>query len=328
MSEPATRESVVAELMQESAPQVEEQAVEAAAEPVEADEPPPAEEQPIEDDDQSSDPDAAETPSEGDAEEVEPERPAIEPPHFWSAEAKARFGELPYELQLVVQENEKAGSKATTLKLEEAANAKKAAEAKAEALAGLAERIEAAAEQAETTFANRWAGMTPEAWLKLSRENPNQYIALKAQHEAEQEAVQRAITAKDAAEQVRRSTWHTEQIDRLKTLQPELVDPVRGQENLTALGSYLIKQGVAEQDLPNVGALEMSVAWKAMKYDELQALKPTIKPPPKGAVRPAAAPPATPSNEREVQRLRNRFAQTGSREDAHALMLAEEKLKQ
>lgn len=325
MTEPATRESVVAELMSDAAPapEVIDTPVEAA--PVEADEPDeaPEGEQPIEDGDQPSDLDAPETASDEDGEEVEPERPAIEPPHFWSADAKARFGELPYELQLVVQENEKAGSRAATQRLEEATLAKKAAEAKAEVLSTLAERIEAAAEQAETTFANRWQGMDQTAWLKLSRDNPQQYIQLKAQYEAEQDAVQRAHTAKDAATQVQRETWRNQQIEALKTLQPELVDPVKGAENLSVLGAYLVQQGAAEQDLPNIGALEMSVAWKAMKYDELQAIKPTLKQQPKAALRPGAAPPAIPAKDREVQRLRNRFAQTGSREDAVALMLAE-----
>jgi hypothetical protein len=327
-TEPATRESVVAELMADASPVIEAHAPEAA--PVEAaveQEAPPEGEQQIEAPPEAEDPDAPETASEGEGEEVEAAKPPIEPPHFWSADAKARFAELPYELQLVVQENEKAGSKATTQKLEEASLARKAAEAEAQALAGLTARIEAAAEQAEATFANRWQGMDQAAWLKLSREKPDQYIALKAQYEAEQDAVQRANAAKDASQAVERDRWRNDQIERLKTLQPELVDPVKGQENLTALGSYLIAQGVAEQDLPNVGALEMSVAWKAKLYDELQSLKPTIKAPPKAALRPGAAPPATPSAEREVQTLRNRFAQTGSREDAHALMLAEEKLK-
>lgn len=325
MSEPATRESVVAEMMSEAspAPEVTETPVEAV--PVEAADPEPEQ---IEGDDQSPDPDAPETASVEDGEEVEPARPAIEPPHFWSADAKARFGDLPYELQLVVQENEKAGSRATTQKLEEATLAKKAAEAKAEALTGLSERIEAAAEQAETTFANRWAGMDQAAWLKLSRDNPNQFIQLKAQYDAEQDAVQRAQTAKDAAQQVRRDNWRGQQIEALKTLQPELVDPVKGAENLNVLGAYLVKQGAAEQDLPNIGALEMSIAWKAMQFDKLQELKPTLKQPPKPALRPGAASPAPPSVEREVVRLRNRFAQTGSREDAVALMLAEEKVKQ
>jgi hypothetical protein len=71
----------------------------------------------------------------------------------------------------------------------------------------------------------------------------------------------------------------------------------------------------------------MTVAWKAMQFDELQKLKPTLKSQPKSALRPAAAPPAIPSAQREIQTLKNRFAQTSSREDLVALMLAEGRAK-
>lgn len=281
----------------------------------------PPEEQPadIPDGDQPLDPGAAETPSPEAAEEVEPAKPAIEPPHFWSAEAKARFGELPYELQLVVQENEKAGSKATTQKLEEATKARKAADAKAEALASLAERIEAAADQAETTFASRWEGMDQAAWLKLSRENPDQYIQLKAQHEAEQDAAQRARTAKDAAEQVQRSTWRTEQIEALKTLAPELVDPVHGEKHLAELGTYLTAQGVREQDLPNVGALEMAIARKAMLYDRGIAGLKSRPTPTQAALKPTAPAAKTPTQS-AAETASRRLGQTGAVDDAVTLL--------
>lgn len=304
-----------------SSPEPEQQDAPAVAAEV-ADAPEPEDEPAdLPDGDQPSDPDAPETASDEAAEEVEPAQPAIEPPHFWSAEAKARFGELPYELQLVVQENEKAGSKATTQKLEEAAVARKAAEAKAEALASLAERIEAAAEQAETTFASRWEGMTPEAWLKLSKDNPQQYIQLKAQHEAEQDAVQRARTAKDAAEQVQRSTWRTEQIEALKTLAPELVDPVHGEKHLAELGAYLTANGVKEQDLPNVGALEMAIARKAMLFDKgMAGLKSRPTPTPaKAALKPTAPAAKTPIQS-AAETAARRLGQTGSIDDAVNLL--------
>lgn len=268
---------------------------------------------------EADDPDAPETASEEDSEEVEAAQPPIEPPHFWSAEAKARFAELPYELQLVVQENEKAGSKAATQRLEEATLAKKAAEAKAEALASITERIEAAAEQAEATFANRWAGMDQAAWLKLSRENPNQYIQLKAQHDAEMSAVQQARSAKDAASQVEHARWVSEQETLLKTVAPDLADPVKGPANRSAVADYLKSQGVAEQALSNVGALEVAIAWKAMQYDKGRtALKPkpaAEKPP----VRPAASPSQSPQSN-ALAKAETRFKQSGSVEDAVRLL--------
>jgi hypothetical protein len=285
---------------------------------VEADEP-DTEDNDIEAPPEADDPDAPETASEGEGEEVEAAQPPIEPPHFWSAEAKARFAELPYELQLVVQENEKAGSKAATQRLEEATLAKKAAEAKAEVLASLAERIEAAAEQAEATFANRWAGMDQAAWLKLSRENPNQYIQLKAQHDAEMNAVQQARSAKDATSQVEHARWVSEQETLLKTIAPDLTDPVKGPANRGAVAEYLKSQGVAEQALSNVGALEVSIAWKAMQYDKGRT---ALKPRPaaeKAPIRPAASPSQSPQSN-ALANAETRFKRSGSVEDAVRLL--------
>jgi hypothetical protein len=285
---------------------------------VEANEP-DTEDNDIEAPPEADDPDAPETASEGEGEEVEAARPPIEPPHFWPAEAKARFAELSYELQLVVQENEKAGSKAATQRLEEATLAKKAAEAKAEVLASLAERIEAAAEQAEATFANRWAGMDQAAWLKLSRENPNQYIQLKAQHDAEMNVVQQARSAKDATSQVEHARWVSEQETLLKTIAPDLTDPVKGPANRGAVAEYLKSQGVAEQALSNVGALEVSIAWKAMQYDKGRT---ALRPRPaaeKAPIRPAASPSQSPQSN-ALANAETRFKRSGSVEDAVRLL--------
>ena len=324
MSESATRESVVAELMAEAAPAPEIEKASVPDAPEEAAEP---DANPIPEDDQSSDLEAPETASDEGEEQPEPEAPAIEAPHFWSAEAKARFGELPPDLQLVVLENEKAGSKALTLKLEEAAAIRKEATARAKELSALNARIADAAIKAERAMTDRWAGMTPEAWLRLAHDDPAKYTKYKAQFDAEQTIVQQAQFAKEDAERVARSQWRDEQVEALKTACPPLVDPVQGTANLGKLSDYLVSQGVAEQDLPSVGALEMTVAWKAMQFDELQKLKPTLKSQPKAALRPAAAPPAIPSAQREIQTLKNRFAQTSSREDLVALMLAEGRAK-
>lgn len=320
---PATRESVVAEMIAESmaeqaqAPeQKTEPPVEQAAESAETETP--------QDGDQPSDLEAPEAASDEAGEGEEPEAPAIEAPQFWSAEAKARFGELPPDLQLLVLENEKAASKATTLKLEEAALSKKAADAEAARLKSVADRIAEAAEKAEAGYRDRWAGMTPAVWQKLHDDNPSQYWTLKAAFDAETAQIQQTQSAKEEAETASYTAWVAEQQEALKTLSPELVDPVKGPERIKALAAYLVANGVKEQDLPNVGALEMAIAEKARKYDELQALKPAMKLA-KPALRPAAAT-AVPSKQRAIEEARNRFAQTKSRADAHALMLLEEQI--
>lgn len=315
---PATRESVVAELIAESA--AAEQPIEQVAEATAEAEAPTTEDNP--DGSQPSDLDAAETPSEEEGEGEAAETPPSEAPHFWPAEAKARFAEMPVDLQLLVSESFKNGSDAITKRLEEATLSKKAADAEKTSLADLNARIAASADKAETAIKAKWSGMTPDIWRKLERDDPDKYDTLIAARERDLADIQQIKSAKGEADEASYTAWAADQQESLKTLAPHLVDPVQGPAQIKALETYLIANGVKEQDLPNVGALEMAIADKARKYDELQALKPAMKTS-KPALRPAAST-AIPSKQRAIEVAKNRFAQTGKREDAVALMLLEE----
>lgn len=264
--------------------------------------------------------DGAETPTEAEVEQ-EPEAPAIEPPHFWSADAKARFAELPPDLQEVVLAQEREFQRVSGQKLEEATTARKTAEAQAKALEGLTEKISEAAQRAEEVFASRWDQMTPEVWAKLAQENPQQYIQLKAQHDADQAALQQSRTAKDAAERVQFAQWVQEQEATLKTRAPELADPVKGPENRKAVADYLQSKGVDEQALSRIGAVEAEIAWKALQYERgLASLnKPRPTPPQKPAVRPTGTPSKPVS---ATDTLNRRLSQTHSVDDAVALLQA------
>lgn len=263
--------------------------------------------------------DGAETPTDDDSAETPEPETAIEAPHFWSAEQKAKFAALPADMQQYVLDNDRQAQRTVSARLEEAANARKAADAEAQTFKALADKIATVAERADETFADRWSGFTPQVWADLAREDPTRYTQLKAQHEADRDAVQQAKTARDAVQQVERAKWVTEQEERLKTLAPELADPVKGSANRGAVAEYLKSNGVAEQDLENVGALEVSIAWKAMQYDKsLTALK--SKPAAERApVRPAAAAQSSSQNS-ALANAEARFRKTGSMEDALRVM--------
>jgi len=258
--------------------------------------------------------DEPETVAEVESEEQEPET-VIDAPHFWSAERKADFAKLPVELQQYVLESDKQAQRTVSQKLEEAANIRKGAEAQAELLKGLSERISTAAEQAEDTFSDRWSQFTPEAWLKLAQSDPNRYTQLKAQHDAESAIIQQTRAAKDAASKVEQARWVSEQEEALKTLAPELSDPVKGAANRGALSDYLISQGVPEQALSNVDALTVSIAWKAMQYDKSRTALKTKPPVEKAPVRPAATPSQSPQSS-ALAKAEARLRNTGSVEDA------------
>jgi hypothetical protein len=285
----------------------------------EAPEAPETEEEEIEALPGAEDDDGAETPAEvEDAEPPEPET-AVEAPHYWSADKKAAFAALPADLQQTLKEEWLAGERITSQKLQEAAASKKDAEAKAELLQGLSDRISTAAERAEETFADRWSKFTPEAWVELSHKDPNRYIQLKAQHDAEMSAVQQAKSARDAASQVQHAQWVTEQESTLKTLAPHLADPVKGHAERVAVAEFLRSRGVAEQAIDNVGALEVTLAWEAMQYRKgLTALKPRPAAE-KAPVRPAASPSQSPQSN-ALANAETRFKRTGSVDDAVRLL--------
>lgn len=276
----------------------------------------PAEAAPEPDEEQSSDPDqedveAPDEASDDDAAE-EAEEP-IDPPHFWTAEEKARFAELPRDVQELLIAKDKEAQRITNQRLEEAAKTRKAYEDEAKALSELKARAEQAVTHAEQMFVDRWSEWTPQAWAELARTNQAQYIELKAQFEEEQAAVQQSRAARDAAAQVERARWLEEQSDLLKSYAPELADPVEGSKRKQELAEYLISQGAKPQDLADISAAVTALAWKAMQFDRLKTQAKAPRPAPK-PVKPTSS--APPSVEREAQKAKNRFFQTGRLEDA------------
>jgi hypothetical protein len=330
MTEPQTREAVVAAVMAMDAPQ---EAADAAPVAAASDDAPVGDEASGEvvDDvlDNADNPDSQDQGDDGAETQTEVEDEggqaveAVEAPQFWSKEAKDNFATLPPETQSFLIEQDKAAQKAIGAKFEEAAAARKAAEAKAASLTQIGEQVQTIAEQAEAAFGSRWANFTDAVWLKLSQDDPQKYIQYKAQYDAEQTTLQQAQAARDVTARIERERWLAQQAEDLKTHAPELVDPVKGQERIDKVRSYLLGRGVAEQDLTDISAGVAALAWDSYQLHELRKNKPqaAIKPAPKAGVAPAASS-SVPPPQRELARLQNRFNQTGSREDAVKLLLA------
>lgn len=275
------------------------------------------------DDQLSDDANAAETPAE--AKDGDSDAPATvaEAPSFWSAEGKALFATLTPEAQAAILAEENAVKQLTAKKLEGTAAERKAAKVEREKFSQLTARMAEAADVAESTFANRWAGITPEAWAELAKTKPSEYTALKAQFDAEQHAAQQAKAARDDAKQVEHDDWLIEQRERLATLDPALVDPVHGEKNLRELAGYLVSQGVSESDLPQVDALSMSIARKAMLYDAgvAKLAKPAQPPASRPAMKPSGVDGGT-SSQRASANAMERLKKSGSIDDAVDALLA------
>lgn len=270
--------------------------------------------------DQPGSDEAAETPAvDAGGDDDAPVTPAAEAPAHWSAEGKAVFASLPPEAQAAILAEAAATSKVTSKKLEETAAERKAAKAERQRLIDIST-------QAESVVGNRWSQWTPQDWAALAAQDPQKYTALKAQHDADQAVVQQATAARTEAEAAEHADWLSEQREALKTLSPELLDPVQGEKRLTELGEYITKEAAkvgANVSLPNVGALEMSIARKAMLYD-LGVSKLATKTAPASAT-PALKPSAVDGNttqQRTEARVKERFSKTGSIDDAVELLIA------
>ena len=250
--------------------------------------------------------DDAPEPEEATEGEEKPEEAAAEvipPPPFWSAEDKEAFGKAPPEVQKAILDHEANRNKAAERFIQ--ANTQAASEytAKAKAL----DELLAAAEQNEELFGRiDW-----NAWL---RENPGE--ALAAQNTAQQ-----LKAAKAEADQRALAEFQAEEGRKLPTIDPELADTAK----LTAVYSYIAQLGVPQAQLPHASALELAIAHKAMKWDAAQAAakagKPRVTEPPRKPVKPAAAQPGT-SQQRSLETLNRRFAQTRSSADAIELIIA------
>lgn len=316
-SAPLSVDQAVASLL---APATETHEEEAA--PVEAEAPAEEIEAPTEGEDAVSEAEAPGDDSE--AEEVEAPVVALDPPAYWSKDAKAKFGELSPDLQAVVLEQEGPRETATAKARQEAADARKAAKQETDGIRQLAEQLTSFLPQAVETFNQKWGGPEPD-WAAVAQQHgADQAFILKAQFDNEQKQLQQLTQAKQQAALEARKVTLREENDKLTGTPLEAI-PARQE-----VAKYLSDSGYSPDELNGATARDLLMAHKAMKWDQAQAAakaapKPTPKPAPVAAkpapVRPGAALPQVSSN-RMATTAANRFAQTRSVDDAVSLLLA------
>lgn len=269
----------------------------------------------------------AEAPADGDEAEVEPEAVApVDPPKYWSQDAKAKFAELPPELQAVVLAQEGPREEAAAKAKAEAAQQTQAAQAEVAKVQQLADHLGSFLPQAIETFKSKW-GDAPD-WMAYATEyGAEAMIVAKVQHEQELALLQQTAQATERAQDAAREAAVKVEFQKLAEIAPELADPVEGPKRRSEVTSFLVSEGLAEDDIRNITAVEMALANDAMQWRKAQAAlkaRPTPKPNPAAAprspVRPAAAAPVP--AQRTATQVANRFAQTRSVDDAVALLLA------
>lgn len=261
------------------------------------------------------------------AEEPEPEPEtvqAVEAPHRWDADQKALFSKLPPETQAIIAGLEAQREQVTEKAKGEAAAARKAAETEAQQAQGVLTALSNVVPTWVETFKSRWDNID---WQRWAREDPSAYVAGKAEFDAEQAQLNQALQTQQLAQQNAQQAFYRERAEQLPALAPELADPVKGEERLTELSQYLLKEGFDADTIRGADARMMKIAWKALKADK--ALSSITRPrptpaPQKPGVAPAAAPTRT-SAVRSVEQISARLNKSGSVEDAVALLQARRK---
>lgn len=305
MSDTFTAEDGVAQLM----------AAESPVEPEAVVEP----EEETEGDAQSPDAVEGEEPEAGEDEQDEAEAAPVAAPDKWDAEDKAAFAKLAPDVQALVLEQETKREAVLSKAREKASEeARREVEGEINQVRAVALELQRILPQAVATFQQQWG--EPDWKATLEQYGPEETMRLQIAHRDQLEQLQKLSQANDQAEAIARQQFIAEETRKLKELAPELASDATKQQEVA---TFLLKSGATQNDLENLPAWAAALALDAFKYRNAQAAASAPKPkaPAKPILKPAAGQAQSPS-QRSAQQLQNRFAQTASREDAVALLLA------
>lgn len=254
--------------------------------------------------------------AEGEEDEAEA---SVSPPDKWDAEDKAAFAKLAPDVQALVLEQE-TKREAVLVKAREKASeeARREVEGEISQVRAVAENLQRILPQAVATFQQQWG--EPDWKATLEQYGPEETMRLQIAHRDQLEQLQRLNQANEQAEAVARQHYIAEETRKLKELAPELASDATKQQEVA---TFLLKNGATQTDLENLPAWAAALALDAFKYRNAQAVASAPKPkaPAKPILKPAAGQAQSPS-QRSATQLQNRFAQTASREDAVALLMA------
>jgi hypothetical protein len=311
---PLTVDQAVASLLTPAETEQTPEAPEAAAEEVEQTE---GEDQAPEEAEEG-----AEEPAEAEETEAEPEPvEAVDPPKYWSKDAKEAFAKLPPDLQAVVLAQEGPREEAAAKAKAEAAARAAEAEAEIGKVTQLAQGLAEFLPQAVQKFSTQW-GDNPD-WVKFAEEYGAEAMTLaKARYDADLADLQKLAAATQQAEEQRHTAYIKAEAAKLAEIAPDLAE---SGEKRKAVAQYLVEQGVDPDSIRHISATEMLIAHKAKLYDEAQAKlkaapkpKPAAPAPKAAPVRPAAAASAPNPTKQAV----GRFHQAPTVDNAVALLLA------
>lgn len=221
----------------------------------------------------------------------EAELPAIEPPRFWPAEAKARFSELPRDIQELLSQNEDRSVKATSKSLQEAAEARKAAAEEASNLAALRGQLDQHIQTAKARFKSKWENVDWNA--TIDQYGAEQALKFKNEFEADQAAIAQAERDAAVAEQTDLKNFTAREMARLPEEAPDLIDPKTAPKRFEAMSKYLAAKGYSQKQIQWMSADQVAVLNDALKWREANANAKAQIGLPKTPAKPASTPKPT-----------------------------------
>lgn len=256
--------------------------------------------------------------SEGEAEEIEAAAEPINPPQWWSKEAKARFAELPPDLQAEVMAQEGKREEVVTKAKAEAKQQAEEATQRIKQVEQIVQGLNEVLPRALQNHQDKWADVDWAAWAEQDSE-----AAFKGrlQFEQEQRDLAELVRKQQEAVQVQQTEFVKAEYAKLAEVAPDLYgndEPVV--QKRKEVGQFLLTQGIPAEALGTISAAELSLAYDAMRWREHQAKakqaaanpKPIAPPkvPASPAVKAAAAPPVRTSQQRSVEQIRGRLARS------------------
>lgn len=284
--------------------------------------------------DDGAEDEAGEPVAEEAADEAQPDD-AIPLPASWSKEDEAEWNALPANAKAKIFAREAQRDAAVNAKFQEAANARKSAEAEAQQAAQhrtqLVQQIETVASLIQPQAPDRSMldpqspSYDPEGYLRAQAEfqDAQGYLSQLQQQRQSLLAQQEQEEAR-----ARQAEWQ-EYAPQLLADIPELAQPEKAAAVEAAIYRYATSAGFTPELLAQVSARETHILWKAMQYDQgkaaAQRVKAQAKPQPKPSgpvVKPGVPQPASATRESNLRALSERLERSGSIEDAVRLSLA------
>jgi hypothetical protein len=241
----------------------------------------------------------------------------VKPPPSWDAEGRALFASLPPEAQEVIAGREAERDRAVSLAQQEAAEARRSAEAAGEA----APYIEQAIARASHRLRSQYEDID---WLAWAAQDPAGCQAARQDYEQEVQVLQQMEEAREAAETLQHHSFLAREAALLPKLVPDLVDPREGEARKAKLGGFLLQAGFTPERIARASASDLALAYDAMRWREAQAgLTHTDRAGPAGehrTIRPTAAQPLRSSQARRASDALARLSRSGSIDDAVAYL--------